>query len=137
MGLAKERFTRGLSFVDGAVCARCLGDVGLADFVEGIASEQACDFCGAESESDPIAAPVDEVVDYMADCLERHSRIRPTRSVGAARTAGGSVSRRRTRMSFSRTSWGSTSASTTNAWLRLVDSTEHVEADAGQAPAEV
>ena len=72
MGYAKERFERGLSFVAGSVCAECLGsDPGLADFVAGSASEDVCDFCGKESEGGPVAVPLDDVVDYINECLTR------------------------------------------------------------------
>jgi HEPN/RES N-terminal domain 1/Terminase small subunit/RES domain len=72
MGYAKERFTRGLFSVAGSVCAECLGDdPGLTAFVEGSASEDACDFCGKKSDKGPIAATVDDVVDYINECLAR------------------------------------------------------------------
>lgn len=69
MGFEKERFSRGLRRVDGAVCTECFEDQGLVDLVEEIASEVRCDFCGRESETEPIAAPVDDVVDYMNACV--------------------------------------------------------------------
>jgi hypothetical protein len=89
MGFAKERFfSRGLSPVDGSVCGSCLGDCGLADFVEGIATDLQCDFCGQESETDPIAAPVDEVVSYMEECISREYED-PANSVGWDSGEGG------------------------------------------------
>lgn len=69
MGVEKERFSRGLCRVDGSVCAECLDDRGLADLVEEMASDLRCDFCGQESQTEPIAAPVDDVVDFMNECI--------------------------------------------------------------------
>ena len=52
------------------VCADCIDDEGLKDFIEGEATECTCSFCGAEAEDDePIAAPIEKVVDYINDCL--------------------------------------------------------------------
>lgn len=53
---------------DEFVCADCFDDEGLQAFVEGAATECKCSFCGAEDE-EPIAAPVEEVADYINDCL--------------------------------------------------------------------
>lgn len=70
------------------VCAACLGDHGLASLVEGIASKLRCDFCGTESESEPIAAPVDDVVDYMDECISREYED-PANSAGWCSEEGG------------------------------------------------
>jgi len=86
---AKERFfSRGLSSVGGSVCSECLGDHGLARLVEDSASELDCDFCGQESETDPIAVPVDDVVSYMEECISREYED-PANSVGWCSEEGG------------------------------------------------
>lgn len=88
MGLAKARFMRGLCSVEGSVCGDCLGDPGLAAFVGRTASELRCDFCGRQSESEPIAARVDDVVEHMQDCIGNDYED-PNESVGWCSGEGG------------------------------------------------
>jgi RES domain-containing protein len=89
LGYYKERFfSRGLSPVEGSVCGPYLGDRGLSEFVAGIASDLQCDFCGQESGTDPIAAPVDDVVSYMEECISREYE-GPANSVGWCSAEGG------------------------------------------------
>ena len=52
------------------VCGACLKDEGLCGFIESEAYATACTFCGAES-TDPIAAPLVEVLLYIKECLSR------------------------------------------------------------------
>jgi len=88
MGHAKDRSIQGLSFVKGAVCADCFGDPGLAALVTASASELRCDFCGKKSKSKPIAAPVDDVVDHMNECISREYED-PANSCGWSSEEGG------------------------------------------------
>jgi len=46
------------------VCADCIQDYAIQDFIRSIASETVCSYCGNSSE-DEIAAPLSEVVDFM------------------------------------------------------------------------
>jgi hypothetical protein len=72
VGIEKERYMRGLSRVDKAVCAKCFeGDETLRDLVIEAASELKCDFCNRRSRSKPIAAPIDVVVDYIEECISQ------------------------------------------------------------------
>lgn len=59
-----------LAHADEYVCASCLGDDGLRGLIEWEACEKFCSFCEAES-TEPIAAPLIEVLLYMKECLER------------------------------------------------------------------
>lgn len=52
------------------VCAGCVADEGLKNFIEGEATANACTYCGAES-NEPIAAPLVEVLLYIKGCLDR------------------------------------------------------------------
>ena len=52
------------------VCAQCLDDPGLQDFIKGEVQAKTCTFCGTESD-EPIAAPIVEVLLYIAECLDR------------------------------------------------------------------
>lgn len=53
---------------DEYVCAACFSDKGLQAFVEGVASEKVCSFCGAESK-ERTAAPLVPVLLYINKCL--------------------------------------------------------------------
>ena len=55
---------------DKYICAACVDDVGLCDFIENEVHARACTFCGAES-ADPIAAPLVEVLLYINECMGR------------------------------------------------------------------
>ncbi len=50
------------------VCAECFGDSGIRRFIQDNATSNDCSFCGNHSK-DPIAAPIDEVADYINQCL--------------------------------------------------------------------
>lgn len=53
---------------DEYVCAACFSDKGLRGFVEGVASENVCSFCGTES-TERTAAPLVPVILYINECL--------------------------------------------------------------------
>lgn len=50
------------------VCGECFGDSGIRQFIEDNTTSSDCSFCGNHSE-DLIAAPIDEVADYINQCL--------------------------------------------------------------------
>jgi hypothetical protein len=50
------------------VCGECFSDEGLQEFCAGHAERNECDFCGATAE-EPIAAPVDDVIDHIRSCV--------------------------------------------------------------------
>ena len=54
-----------------SVCQDCIEDPDLRDFIESAAFDTQCSFCGA-SDSDPIAALVTELADYMRSCLAEY-----------------------------------------------------------------
>jgi HEPN/RES N-terminal domain 1/RES domain len=54
-----------------AVCARCFGDDDIQAFIRSDADSTACDFCGRRSRTRPIAAPLDEVFDFIFAAVER------------------------------------------------------------------
>jgi hypothetical protein len=54
-----------------AVCARCIGDHDIQSFIRSGADSNQCDFCGQKSRMRPIAAPLDEVVDFIFAAIER------------------------------------------------------------------
>ena len=56
---------------DEFVCGACFNDDGLKEFVSAHAGENECSFCGAVSD-EPIAAPIDEVIDYIGECIGRY-----------------------------------------------------------------
>ncbi len=53
------------------VCPACINDGGVRSFIEGAAESNVCSYCGATSD-EPIAAPLEDVVDYMQACLYPH-----------------------------------------------------------------
>lgn len=53
---------------DEFVCGQCFSDEGLQAFCTSHAEINTCDFCGATS-ADPIAAPLDEVLDHIRNCV--------------------------------------------------------------------
>jgi len=53
------------------VCGACFGDQGLRDFCLNHAESLECDFCGA-TDSEPIAASLDEVIEHIDGCIRRH-----------------------------------------------------------------
>lgn len=53
---------------DKHVCSDCVGDVCIKNFIESQTESLKCDFCGKES-TEPIAANIDEVIEYIRDCI--------------------------------------------------------------------
>lgn len=53
------------------VCGACFGNRGLQDFCSDHAESTECDFCGAV-DNEPIAAPLDEVVEHIEACIHRY-----------------------------------------------------------------
>jgi HEPN/RES N-terminal domain 1 len=53
------------------VCGACFGDQGLKEFCLNHAESRECDFCGA-TKSEPIAAPLDEVIEHINSCIHRY-----------------------------------------------------------------
>ena len=53
------------------MCSRCFGDEEIKAFIESRATAKACDFCRRKSRSREIAAPLDEVVEFMLEAINR------------------------------------------------------------------
>src|SRR5690349_15698825 len=53
----------------GSVCANCICDPVLAEFIEENASETSCKYC-SRSSSKPFACGLDEVVEFMAEAIK-------------------------------------------------------------------
>ena len=53
---------------DEYVCAACIDDEGIGDFISKNADSHTCSFCGATS-AEPIAAPLIDVIDYLQQCI--------------------------------------------------------------------
>ncbi|ATG89120.1 HEPN-associated N-terminal domain-containing protein [Methylomonas koyamae] len=75
MGRAKNAWfdaqERGWSAPDKYVCADCVQDVFLQKIVKKNAVETECSYCESQDE-EPIAAPLDEVLPYIAGALFKH-----------------------------------------------------------------
>lgn len=54
-----------------SVCSKCFEDEDIEAFIESHAVSQTCDFCGRKSRTRAVAAPLDEVVDFMFSALDR------------------------------------------------------------------
>jgi len=54
-----------------AVCAECFGDDDIQAFIRSNVDSSECDFCGRRSRTRSIAAPLDEVVDFIIPAIER------------------------------------------------------------------
>lgn len=54
-----------------AVCAECFDDEHIQGFIRSNAGSLECDFCRRRSRKRPIAAPLDEVADFMFPAIER------------------------------------------------------------------
>ena len=52
------------------VCASCIGEDALKEFIEGSASESFCSFCD-ESYDEDYSIPIDYLIDYMRECVSR------------------------------------------------------------------
>ena len=53
------------------VCAGCIDDIDIKAFIESEADTLTCDFCGRKSRTRPIAAPLEEVVLFILEAVER------------------------------------------------------------------
>jgi HEPN/RES N-terminal domain 1/RES domain len=76
VGYAKEEYMRmtegGLNLFAAQgkfVCADCFSDECLQQFVRDAANDETCSFCGASSDDEAIAAPLEDVVEHIATCL--------------------------------------------------------------------
>lgn len=73
MGRVKEMWIeaaeRGFGYVEGHVCAACVDDPALKEFIDAGAVETKCDYCDQASD-EPIAAVADEVVDHIAESIK-------------------------------------------------------------------
>ncbi len=56
---------------DEFVCGECFGDQGMKDFCSNHAERTECDFCDATGD-EPIAAPLDEVIDHIKATIYRY-----------------------------------------------------------------
>jgi hypothetical protein len=54
-----------------SVCARCLDDRYIRAFIEESLDSKECDFCGRKGRTKNIAAPLDEVVDFILEAVNR------------------------------------------------------------------
>ncbi|HYF76873.1 MAG TPA: HEPN-associated N-terminal domain-containing protein [Symbiobacteriaceae bacterium] len=63
--LMEEQERGWASLGDKYVCDQCFDDYALTGFVQEHASSPKCDYCGRRSKRKPIAAPVDDVVEYI------------------------------------------------------------------------
>lgn len=54
-----------------SVCARCFGDHYIQAFIDDAADSDECDFCGRKSRTKNIAAPLNEVVDFILEAVNR------------------------------------------------------------------
>jgi len=56
---------------DYSVCARCFNDGYIQEFIESTVDSPNCDFCGRKSRVKNIAAPLDGVVDFILEAVDR------------------------------------------------------------------
>jgi HEPN/RES N-terminal domain 1/RES domain len=72
MGLVKqwqmEQEMRGYGTLDGNICASCVSDYALVDWIRANLSEHECTFCGAETD-EPIAACFEDFVGFVLEGL--------------------------------------------------------------------
>lgn len=54
-----------------AVCADCIDDVDIRAFIASRADELACDFCDRSSADQAVAAPLESVVEFMMEAIDR------------------------------------------------------------------
>lgn len=54
-----------------SVCADCFDDIDIQAFIASSADELACDFCGKSSANGPVAAPLEGVVEFMVEAIDR------------------------------------------------------------------
>ena len=90
---------------DEFVCGACFDDQGLKDFCLNHAESMESDFCGA-TDSEPIAAPLDEVIAHINSCIHRYfddptNAGLPTKdAVGFVYYSGAGISRPRDHMNY-------------------------------------
>jgi len=53
------------------VCANCFGDPVLKRFISDQATSTTCSFCNRKARKNPIAAPLDEVVEFILEAINR------------------------------------------------------------------
>jgi len=70
------------------VCADCIDDDKIKQFIERCAEEHFCDFCGHENDIKDIAAPLDEVVEFMHRSIAREYQ-RAVEALGYETAEGG------------------------------------------------
>lgn len=54
-----------------SVCSDCIDDVDIREFIASRADELACDFCGKNGADQPAAAPLEAVVEFMMEAIDR------------------------------------------------------------------
>lgn len=72
------------------VCADCFGDYAIKDFINSKVSEKHCDYCGKISQSDDIAAPLEDVVEFILEGIQ-YEWDEPGNCVGWCSAEGGWV----------------------------------------------
>ncbi len=81
MGYAKAQMEKGFSSAgDTFVCADCFEDYAIRNFIESIAENNECDYCGETSE-EAVAAPIDDVIEFIVNGIESEYE-NPGNSVG-------------------------------------------------------
>jgi len=95
MGGTKEAWleAQGRGFTTGTekyVCSSCFDDYAIQEFIEQEAESHKCDYCGNESEGDePIAAPIDSVVELIVEGIKTEWGQPGDEGVGWASREGG------------------------------------------------
>lgn len=54
-----------------SVCSNCFGDDDIKAFIESNSDSRACDFCGRKSRTRLMASPLDQVVEFMFEAINR------------------------------------------------------------------
>jgi len=72
------------------VCPDCIGDYAIKDFINGNLSEKDCDYCGNASQSDDIAASLEDVVEFIIEGIQ-YEWDEPGNCVGWCSAEGGWV----------------------------------------------
>jgi len=71
MGMTKDQYERGYSSPgDKYVCRDCINDYAIQEFIDGEAEEFTCSYCGKTSDKIPIAAHIDNVIEFILDGIE-------------------------------------------------------------------
>src|SRR6266496_5470483 len=91
MGIAKSQLEKGFLGIGGKfVCAYCFEDYAIKSFVEANAENHECDYCGELSDDEPIAAYIDDVIEFIIAGIESEYED-PANSVGWCSAEGGWV----------------------------------------------